>query len=566
MDPLVSVLGPKVGGIRVVPIVTKISALFTVFLLVSNFASNYINLTLNRGELVRLANKLLVKDLAELYGFASNQHEIFTFSENLAEAKKSIEENARSNLQRERSVAFGVRPDGGVFFWASKLQAPMSFEDEKALTAMHEGGAQDAQREGKINFTLNGAAYFGVYKFSDKWNCYIIRAEEIAEFNKETNVIFAQVSVIIFAMTAVCIIVGAVLVQRILRFVKRITHGVMKMQDEQSLDLIDLAGAPNDEITYLGTALNSLSSTIDNLMGIFRRFVTKDIALKAYREREVKLEGSKRELAILFSDIKGFTFMTETLGNDIIDVLNLHYQRAIRRIHEQKGIVGSIIGDALLAIFGTMLESGDNKSVEALRAAYLIQEVAAELRKDISMRREETIRRRGALTEREELIFRAVMLEVGVGIDGGEVFYGNIGSYERMTNTVIGDNVNSASRLEGLTRIYHVPVICSEYIRDEAEPATNEYRFVEIDTVQVKGKTQGKRIYWPVRRAYIDESLERELASFSAGLAHYYGGDWPLARQAWESCSLPLCEVFRTRIQGGVAPENWNGIWAITTK
>ena len=69
------------------------------------------------------------------------------------------------------------------------------------------------------------------------------------------------------------------------------------------------------------------------------------------------------------------------------------------------------------------------------------------------------------LTEAEERVFKAVLLDVGVGIDGGTVFYGNIGSDEHMTNTVIGDNVNSASRLEGLTRVYHLPVIVSDFIR-----------------------------------------------------------------------------------------------------
>jgi class 3 adenylate cyclase len=301
-------------------------------------------------------------------------------------------------------------------------------------------------------------------------------------------------------------------------------------------------------------------------MSIFRRFVTKDIAQRAYREKEIRLEGTTKDLTILFSDIKGFTFMTETLGHDIIDVLNLHYQRAIGCIHEEDGIVGSIIGDALLAVFGTMGEGAENKSLDSIRAAYRIQTVAAELRSGIAAEREKILARKGKLSEEEERVYRAVLVEVGVGIDGGEVFYGNIGSYERMTNTVIGDNVNSASRLEGLTRIYRLPVICSEYVKREVEGRSQDYRFVEIDTVQVKGKTEGKRIYWPARVKRIDEALDREIAAFSKGLAAYYAGDWKAAAEEWKSVTLPVAEVFRDRIAGGVAPRNWNGIWAMTTK
>ncbi len=258
--------------------------------------------------------------------------------------------------------------------------------------------------------------------------------------------------------------------------------------------------------------------------------------------------------------------MTETLGNDIIDVLNLHYQRAIKRIHDEHGIVGSIIGDALLAVFGTMETDGSNKSIDSLNAAYAIQEVAATLRADIAAQREEIVRRRGALTEAEERVYRAVLLEVGVGIDGGEVFYGNIGSYERMANTVIGDTVNSASRLEGLTRIYRVPVICSEFVKDEVMECCQGYRFLEIDRVQVKGKTEGKNIFWPAKTEFIDAELGAEFEAFEKGLAIYYEGDWAAALTAWKPVTLPLVEVFRNRITGAEAPENWNGIWAMTTK
>lgn len=564
MDPLKSVLGPKVAGARVVPIVTKIVLLFTVFLLASNFASNYINLTMNRGELTRLQNRLLVKDLAELYGFASNQYEIFRFNNSMPDAVKSLTESAASNLEGVHSTAFGVRPDGSLLFWASKDPQPAAFSDRSALAQMQEK-AQGEQKEGKVYFNSGGHAYFGVFKYSDRWDAYLVRAEEQREFDGMTTAIFGKVTLAIVSLTVVCILVGALLVRRILRYVGHITQSIMRMQSDQELTLVDLADAPNDEVTYLGASFNSLSSTIDNLMGIFRRFVTKDIAQRAYTEREIRLEGTTKELTILFSDIKGFTFMTETLGTDIIDVLNLHYQRAITRIHEEEGIVGSIIGDALLAVFGT-LPSGASKSLEALHAAYKVQGVASDLRKTLKAEREKVMARRGSLTEVEERFYKAVLVEVGVGIDGGEVFYGNIGSYERMANTVIGDNVNSASRLEGLTRIYKVPVICSEYVKDEIEGHTNEFRFLEIDLVQVKGKTEGKRIYWPVRSALVDARLEAEMDAFSKGLAAYYAGDWREAEANWRDVRLPLVEVFRDRISGGETPRNWNGIWAMTTK
>jgi len=561
VNPIRTILGPRVANARVVPIVTKIVALFTAFLLVSNFASNYINLELNRGELVQLTNRLLVKDLAELYGFASTQSEIYKFNGNLDEAIKSMEMSAAKSLLKEHSAAFGVKKDGSILFWASKQPRPSSFGDAEALKSL----AAEQSGEGKVSFSQSGASYFGVFKYNEKWDAYIVRAEENREFQKETNDIFTRVIGIILLLTLVFIVIGALLVSRILRFVGQFTQSLMKMQEDQKMGLIDLTGAPNDQIAYLGASFNTLSSTIDNLMSIFRRFVTQDIAQRAYKEKEIRLEGTTKDLTILFSDIKGFTYMTETLGTDIIDVLNLHYQRAIERIHAEGGVVGSIIGDALLAVFGTM---GDprRKSERALDAAYQIQEVASKLREEMYTQRESILKRRGALTEKEEAVFKAILLEVGVGIDGGEVFYGNIGSYERMTNTVIGDNVNSSSRLESLTRIYRVPVICSEVVKDEAEALGSRYRFLEIDQVQVKGKTIGKRIYWPVAASSMDEALEAEFAAFAAGLSLYYAGDWAGAEAAWNGVELPLVKIFKQRIAGHTAPADWNGVWAMTTK
>jgi len=563
MDFLTKLIGQKVANTRVVPLVTKIVVLFAVFLLVSNLVSNYINLVLNQGEQQKLTNRLLVKDLKELYGFASNQYDILEFSGDMAEAVAAMEETAGRELQGMRSAALGLQPDGTVLFWASKVDRPARLDDQVALGTLAEARAAGVE-EGKLRFKLDGQSYFSVYKWHPKWEVYLVRAEEENEFLSDSRAIFARVSLIIAGMTIVCLFIGVILLRRILRFVHRFTTDIMRMQDDQKLDLIDLTDAPNDDVTYLGASFNSLSSTINNLLVIFRRFVTKDVAQRAYSERQIKLEGTTKELTILFSDIKSFTYMTETLGNDIIDVLNLHYDRAIRHIHASEGIVGSIIGDALLAVFGTM-DSSNNKSVEALEAAFKIQEVAEDLRAAMRERSDELIRQNGALSPLEQRMLKAVLVEVGVGLDGGAVFYGNIGSYERMTNTVIGDNVNSSSRLEGLTRIYQVPVVCSEYIRDEALAHGAPYRFLELDLVQVKGKVEGKRIYWPVPLATMTPELEAGMTAFSKGLKAYYDGDWAAAGRAWKDCRLPLMEEFNHRLEAG-KPDDWNGIWAMRTK
>lgn len=559
------ILGEKINGVRVTPLVVKIVTIFTIFLLISNFTTNYINLMLNRGEQIRLLNQLLVKDLKELHVFASNQLEIFNFNPDLEAAVRNIESAAARNHRGERSLTVGVTESGEVFFQAGKLDPVTMFPDEDALDQMRTSH-EDEVEEGTINFQFAGYDYFGVYKYNDNWEIYQIRAEELSEFYADSVRIFRQVSAIIIGISIIFVAVGIFVLRFILRFVRTLTDNIMRMQADQTLELMDMAGAPNDDITYLGVAFNSLSNTIDNLLTIFKKFVARDVAAKAYKEREIRLEGAKRDLTILFTDIKSFTFMTETLGTDIIKLLNLHYDKAINHIHSHNGDIGSIIGDALLAVFGTIQEDPENKSLQAVHAAYKIHEVAAVLRKEMYGRRELILKQRGNLTEAEERVFKAVLLEVGVGIDGGEVFYGNIGSNERMVNTVIGDNVNSASRLEGLTRFYKVPVVVSEYVKDEVLGATDEYEFMELDSVQVKGKTEGKKVFWPILRDQFDDQLRRDVDEYQQALNYYYQGDWSTAATHFDRCTFSVSETFSQRIKGKKAPDDWNGVWTMSEK
>ncbi len=568
----------RIGSTRVIPITRRIIAIFVISILVTSFASNYINLAFNRTELIKMMQELLVKDLKDVYDFINSQYEIYQFSKKDPDAFestiKSLESNAARQLKNKKSVTMGLfindERRGLIVFQASRIPRLSVFDDQTALRRILQQETKGI-REGALIFDIRGEEYYGVYKYFPKWNTYLIRAEEMNEFSRNSRRIFRNVAVIIGLITLACALIGTYYIRHITRFIDRITAAIMKMSETQQMEVIDLEGATNDNITFMGMAFNSLSSSINNLLLIFRRFVNQDVAAQAYREKTVRLEGDQKELTILCSDIKSFTAMTETLGTDIINVLNLYYQRAIRAILQHNGLIGSIVGDAVLAVFG--IEVGEssakvNKSYQAVWAGYEIQKAARTLRMEMKQRRKEILKVEGALTPDEEEIYQAVLVEVGVGIDGGTVFYGNIGSYERMTNTVIGDNVNAASRLEGLTRIYKVPVICSEYVKRDIEDNLREnyFYFIELDTVQVKGRTAGQKIYWPIPTKALDEDLKADLIKYEESLSLYYKGKWREAHRQFQEVRLPMAEEFINRTRSGSAPEDWRGIWSIRTK
>lgn len=558
----------KVGRTRIIPLYLKIVGIFLFLIVVSNLTTNFINLMMNRSEILRLASELLTKELKELYIFASNQYQIYVFDGDRAASLQALEAAGAANLRQPYASAMGIQPDGTVLFRSVKdPTGSLDFANLEFLEKWKQRH-RSGQEDGEARFTMGGRTYFGFYKYNPSWDVYLVRAEDEVTFYSESWGIFLRISLIILFLTAAVTWLGIVVLRRIFRYVGVITEALFQMQRTQDLHIIPLDGAPNDDITYLGMSFNSLSTTIKNLMNIFKKFVTKDVVQQAYRQRYVSLEGTQKELTILFSDIKGFTFMTETLGTDIINLLNLHYDRAIRLIQQNDGIVGSIIGDALLAVFGTLEGTESERSVKALRSAFHIQKVAAQLREAMARKKEELLAAKGSLTPQEEAVFKAVLLEVGVGLDGGKVFYGRIGSYVHMTNTVIGDNVNSASRLEGLTRVYRVPIVVSEQVRNEIlATGTEEFFFQELDTVQVKGKTTGKKIFWPMESDTVTPDQRKDLQVFQNALNLYYEGNWTEAKKLFAKVQSPVAEVFRERIKSAKnPPEGWSGIWTMTTK
>ncbi len=399
----------KVGSTRVVPLYGKIVVLFLFFLLASNLATNYITLILGRSEQVRLMNQLLVKELKENYVTAGNQFEVFQYEPDINASRNTLSQGALKVLSNTNSLAFGVDDSGNFLYFASPNLKADRFTDTTALAdlvAKRDKGVE----EGPVDFVIDNRSFFGYAKYQPGWKVFLVRAEDKELFFAQSWRIFGLVSVLILVITAATSLLAVFLLRHQFRFVDRITDELMKMQTSQELGIINMEGAPNDDVTYLGLSFNQLSSTVHNLMNIFRKFVTQDVASRAYKERDIRLEGTKQELTILFTDIKGFTYMTETLGNDIIRLLNLHYDQAIRQIQARDGIVGSIIGDALLAVFGTIEDARERKAYKSLLAAYEIQEVAAHLRTEMLKRRDAILKAQGKLTAEEEKVFKAVMI------------------------------------------------------------------------------------------------------------------------------------------------------------
>lgn len=255
---------------------------------------------------------------------------------------------------------------------------------------------------------------------------------------------------------------------------------------------------------------NKIHEMESKIKTMFSKFVPPEVIndlLEQNEETEMKV-GEKRSVAILFSDIRSFTVISENnSAENIVTVLNNYFQRMVSIIKANGGVIDKFIGDAILAIFGAPISYPDNAERAVKSAAEMIEALG-----DVPT---------------GELVLPENGFKIGIGVHEGTVIVGNIGSRDKFDYTVIGDNVNLASRLEGLTKHYKSPIILSDVVARKVE---KDRHLREVDTVKVKGKEHPTTLYGVATEGYnlIDEESE---GNYKKALQMYKMGNWATAKE-----------------------------------
>ncbi len=289
------------------------------------------------------------------------------------------------------------------------------------------------------------------------------------------------------------------------------------------------------------------------MVDLFGEYVAPELVSEmAADPARYSMEGESRELTVLFSDVRGFTTISESLQpNELREYINEYLTVMSEIIRSHRGTLDKYIGDAIMAFWGAPIDDL-NHATSGVTAALAMQGKLAELKAEYAKRGWPEIK-------------------VGLGLSTGDMTVGDMGSKIRKAYTVMGDAVNLGSRLEGITRTYGVGILVSE----ATQAASHGIVYREIDRVRVKGKDNPIRIFEPL-------ALENELASdvrtrleqWQAVLTQYRTQDWQAADdgliqlQAAEPDSK-LYALYRERIaqwRTSPPPADWDGVTKFDTK
>ena len=289
------------------------------------------------------------------------------------------------------------------------------------------------------------------------------------------------------------------------------------------------------------------------LSGLFGQYVPPELVGEMAKDPGAySLAGESRELTVLFSDVRGFTTISEGLNpTDLTELMNQYLSPMTEVIHHHRGTIDKYMGDAIMAFWGAPVP-------DPAHATHAVQAALDMIAKLHTL--QDGFKARG---------WPPIL--IGVGLSTGEMTVGNMGSSFRMAYTVMGDAVNLGARLEGLTRVYGVDIIVSEFTKEQAP----EFIYRELDRVRVKGKNLPVVIFEPIcAKAQEDSNRHEELALYEQALAAYKQQDWVGAQAGFEALQklcpdhalYPMYIERLTYLQQNPPGANWDGAFTFKTK
>jgi adenylate cyclase len=352
-----------------------------------------------------------------------------------------------------------------------------------------------------------------------------------------------------------------VLTHRLDGALQRLLHATRAVEAGQLA--IEVRVTSTDEIGQLAQSFNHMVIELrakERIKDTFGKYMDPRIVSGLIGTSGVPVDtAERRTITVFFSDIKSFSSLSEQLtASAMVNLLNAYFTAVTQAIHDHRGIIDKYIGDGVMAFWTPPFSPGDQHAADACYAALLQQEAIGAFRRE--------------LPQLLGLRRNVPDFKVRMGLATGEVVIGTIGSETARSYTVIGDIVNTASRLEGINKLYGTSIAVAE---DTYRLAQQAVEVRELDFVTVVGKTEPVRIFELLGRAgeiAPDTCALRDL--FAHGLAAYRERDWDGAEEKFQECLKLAPEdgpsrLFEQRVaflRANPPAADWQGVWHATEK
>ena len=521
-----------------------------------------------KSGITKIAKEFLGYKLTEMFKYCRRQEDILTDTGLIDDleyrnlAMRSAEEYADTIRLSDTGYFMAINSKGDVVFPESELT---SVTDRDFFTTMTE------TKRGLINLTFKGESRIGSYMYFEPWDWYILLSELEETFYMDADNIKKQV-----AYTIGITLVFAV--GLILFFMKKLTKPMGNVINtmKEIITTNDLSKRVrieyDDEIGHLATWFNRMVEDLElaynqikqyayksilsqkseeKVRHIFQKYVPADIIDEVLKSGGANLlVGKKQHATILFSDIRSFTSISESLSaEELVLSLNTYFNIMVSIIIEHQGIIDKFIGDSIMAVFGAPVLHDDDP-VNAVKTGLKMLDSLKNF-------------------NRKQTASGRPPFRIGIGLNTGEVVVGNIGSNQKLEYTCIGDAVNLASRLEGLTKMYGVPLIISEFTYRESKDTITARK---IDSVRVKGKNKPVKIYEPYKN--ITPSQKEGYGYFDEGVNLYGRKDFNGAVKLFTQCRDTMgkdtpSSIYIDRCEDLIKDppgKDWDGVYTAKTK
>lgn len=478
-------------------------------------------------------------------------------------AQAGIEAYARTLLLTDSELVFALDAQGNVVMATAKV-APTDAEKKLLMRPVIPGDRS------LVDITVGGvrrvAARFAFEPFG--WTVFTTEAR--SSFYSDVSRITWQTIILIIGSSVVAVVLLFIFVRHLTRPLLQ-NAGTMRqiitsndLSARVKVDYSDEIGEMSQTFNVMVSELEKAYSRIKKfafdavlsqkketkIRQIFQKYVPRELIDTMFEHPDRMLKGDNKVLSILFSDIRSFTTLSEGLAPDVlVAALNRYFDPMVDVITGRGGIIDKYIGDAIMAFFGAPVAHEDDALQSVMAGIEMLESLEAFNKGQRSLGEPE--------------------FHIGVGINYGEVTVGNIGTEKKMDYTVIGDNVNVASRLEGLTKQYHQPLLITEMLKDKVDGVVATRI---VDSVAVKGRRGGIRIYSVQKDPSEREARAIRLHNESMDL--YYAQNFKEAAKGFHGVLKTLTDDYLAKLfiercddlAVNPPPRDWDGVEIMKSK